>query len=96
MILFEVDAASVAVFELERDAPRSVDMDRITRRFEASQGMEIKAGHIHLFGSHNDVQAIQSTYDTRLHFGIYLSGASLLPKFGKSLALEPPDHRSKV
>jgi hypothetical protein len=29
VILLEVDAVSVAVFELERDAPRSVDVDSV-------------------------------------------------------------------
>ena len=44
-------------------------MDRIARRFEASQGMEIKAGHIHLFGSHNDVEDLpySHTDDTYCH-----------------------------
>jgi hypothetical protein len=58
VILFEVDATSVTVFEFERDAPWSIYMDRIPRRFEASQGMEIKAGDVHLYGSHDDVQAV--------------------------------------
>ncbi len=92
MILFEVDATGVTVFE--RNAPRSVDMDRIARRFEASQGVEIKAGDIHFFRPHNDVQAVQSAQDARLHLGINLSGASFLAKFGKALAFEAPDHNA--
>ena len=48
VILFEVDAAGVTVFEFERDAPWSIYMDQIARRFGASQGMEIKAGLLFL------------------------------------------------
>ena len=48
VILFEVDAAGVTVFEFERDAPWFIHMDQIARRFEASQGMEIKAGLLFL------------------------------------------------
>jgi len=61
VILFEVDATGVAIFEFERDTPRSIYMDRIARWFEASQGMKIKAGDIHFLGSYDDVQAVQST-----------------------------------
>ena len=50
MILFEVDATGIAFFEFECDAPRSIDIDRIARRFEASQGMEFEVGDVHLFG----------------------------------------------
>jgi hypothetical protein len=49
-MLFEVDAAGVAAFELERDAPWSIHMDRIARGFEASEGVEI--------GPNNNIQAI--------------------------------------
>ena len=61
MILFEVDAPGVAILEFERDAPRSIYMDRIAQWFEASQGMEIKAGDVHFLGSYDDVEAVQST-----------------------------------
>jgi hypothetical protein len=55
VVLFEVDATGVIVFEFKRNAPWSIDMDRIARRFEASQGMEIKAGDIHFFRPHDDI-----------------------------------------
>jgi hypothetical protein len=36
--LFEVDATGITVFEFKRDTTRSIHMDRIAGRFEASQG----------------------------------------------------------
>ncbi len=93
MILFEIDPTSIAFFEFKRDAPWSIHMDRVARRFKAAQGMKIKAGDIHLFGPHDDVQAVQSTQDARLHLGINFPRASFLPKFGKALAFEAQDHK---
>jgi len=46
VILLEVDAAGIAVHELERDAPRPIDVDRIAGRLEAPQRMKTKAGNI--------------------------------------------------
>jgi hypothetical protein len=53
--------AGVAIFEFKRDAPWPIHMDRITRRPEASQSMEIKTGDVHFFRPHGNVQAIQAT-----------------------------------
>ena len=61
MILLEVYPAGIAIFEFEGNAPWSTHMDRITRRFKASQGMEIKAGDVHFVRPHGDLQAIQTT-----------------------------------
>ena len=61
VILLEVDAAGVAILEFERDAPWPIHMDRVTRRFEASQRMEIKAGHVHFFRLRSDIQTVQAT-----------------------------------
>ena len=94
MLLFEVEATRVTFFKFKRDTPWSIDMDRIARRFEASQRMEIKARDIHFFRPHDDVQAVQSAQDAALHLGINLPRASFLPKFGKTLAFEAPDHNA--
>jgi hypothetical protein len=55
VILLEIDAARVAIFEFERDTPRSIDMDRAARRSEAAQRMEIKAWNIHFFWPRGNV-----------------------------------------
>ena len=80
--------------EFKRNAPRSIHVDRIARRLEASQGMEIKPGDVHLFGPHDDVQAVQSAEDAGMHLGVDLARAPFFPKFGKALAFEAPDHTS--
>jgi hypothetical protein len=59
VILLEIDAAGIAVVELERDA-RSVYMNRISSRLKTSQRMEIKAGNVHFLWPRSDVQAIQA------------------------------------
>jgi len=58
VILLEVDAASVTIFELECDAPRSVDVNRKARRLKATQLMKVKAGNVHFLGPRDNVQAI--------------------------------------
>jgi hypothetical protein len=96
VILLEVDAASVAVLKFERDAPRSIHMDRIARWVEASQGMEIETGDVHFFRPHGDIQAIQATKNAPVHLRVDLSGPPSLPKLGKTLALEAPDHNAAM
>jgi hypothetical protein len=54
-------SAGIAIFEFECDAPRPIYMDRITRWFEASQGMEIKTWDVHFFRSRGNIQAIQAS-----------------------------------
>jgi hypothetical protein len=48
VVLLEVDTMRVAFPELESNAPRSVDMDRVFRRSMAAQGVEIEAGDVHV------------------------------------------------
>ena len=92
MILFEIDPTSIAFFEFERDAPWSIHMDRVARRFKAAQGMKIKAGDIHLFRPHDDVQR-SSRRKMRACILASIVPVSFLPKFGKALAFKAPDHK---
>lgn len=92
MILLEVYPPSIAIFELECNAPWPIYVDRIARRFEAAQGMEVKTGDIHLFRPNGDVQTIEAAQDTRVHLRVDLPGSPFLPKLGKTLAFEAPDH----
>jgi hypothetical protein len=92
VILLEIYPAGVAIFKFERDAPRSIHMDRVPRGFEASQRMEIKAKDVHFFRPRGDVQAIQATQDTRMHLRVDFRSPPFLPKLGKTLAFEAPDH----
>jgi hypothetical protein len=63
VILLEINAPGVAVSKLECDAPRPIDVDRIARRLEASQGMKIKAGNVHFSRPDDDIQVIEATQD---------------------------------
>jgi hypothetical protein len=93
VILFEVDPARVAVLEFEGDAPRSVHMDRIARRLEAPQGIEIEPGDVHFLRPRGDIQAaIETTKNTLLHPRVDLGRSPAFPKLRKGLALEAPDH----
>ena len=52
MVLLEIDPASVAVFEFKRDAPRSVDVNRIALWIEAMQRMKVEAWDVHFLRPH--------------------------------------------
>jgi hypothetical protein len=82
MILLEINTADVAVVEFERDAPRSVYVNRIPNWLKASQRMEIKAWNVHFLRPRDNVQAVQAPQDAYMHLRIYLSGPPMLPKLG--------------
>src|SRR5580704_982063 len=92
VILLEVDAPGVAILECERDAPGPVHVDRIARGFETSQGMEVETGNVHFFRLRGDVPAIDATQYASMHLRVDLPRPPLLPKLGKALAFEVPDH----
>ena len=81
MILLEINADRVAGFELESDAPRTVDVNRIARGDEASQGMKIEPGEVHFLRRSGNVQWVQR---------IMMRLCSL----ASTLAERPFDHRS--
>ena len=91
MILLEVDAQGVASSKLESDAPRSVDVDGVTRRNKALQGVEVETGKIHLFRRHRDVQTIKADQDPLVRLGIDLGRAAFRPQLGQRLAPERLD-----
>jgi hypothetical protein len=59
--LFKIRAASIAVLEFKRDAPRAVNVDRVASRPKPSQRMKIETRKIHLLGPHRDIEAIEPT-----------------------------------
>jgi hypothetical protein len=96
MVLFEADPASLAAFKFKGDAPRPVDMDRITLGVEPLQGMKIEARNIHFLGSDSDLETIEPCENTFMHFRIDLRTAPLRPQFRKGLAFEGSDHKDNV
>src|ERR1700733_2040975 len=92
VVLLEIDATGVTVFKLECDAPRTIDMDRIPRRSKASQGVKVKAWHVHFVGTHDNIQTVQATQDAGVHLGIDLASPPALPKLSEAFAFEALDH----
>jgi hypothetical protein len=60
MILLEVDTQRVAILELERDAPRTVDVDRVSGRAMAMKSMKIESGNIHVRGSPGPIKSVEA------------------------------------
>jgi hypothetical protein len=60
MVLRQVDPKRVAFLELEGDAPRPVDVNRVADRL-ASQGMKIESGDIHIFRTPGLIEGIEPT-----------------------------------
>jgi hypothetical protein len=95
VILLEVHTASVTVFEFKRDAPWSVDMDRIAGWSKAPQRMKIKTWEVHFLRPHDDIQTVKPPQNAPMHFGIDFTGPPKLPKLGKTLAFEALDRITK-
>jgi hypothetical protein len=76
MVLLEIDATGLAVFEFERDAPRSIDVDRIAFRIEPLQGMKVEARDVHFLSSDGDVKRSSLA---KMRLCIFASIFELLP-----------------
>ena len=92
MVLLEIDAAGLAIFELEGYAPRPIDMDRIAFWIESLQRVKVEARDVHFLGSDGDVEAVEPCKNAPVHFRIYLRPLALGPQFRKGLALKSSDH----
>jgi hypothetical protein len=79
VVLFEVDATCLAIFELEGNAPGSVDVDRIALRIESLQGMKVETGNVHFLGPDGYVETIESREDAFVYFRIDLRTSAPLP-----------------
>src|ERR1700736_1814400 len=92
MILLQIDTAGFAIFEFEGDAPRAIDVDRITFRTEPLQGMKVEARDVHFLGSDGDVETVEPRENALMHFRIDLRTPALRPQLRKGFALEGSDH----
>jgi hypothetical protein len=79
VVLFEIDATGFAIFELERDAPRSIDVDRIALRIKPLQRMKIEARNVHFLMSDGDIETIESRENSFMHLRIDLRTLALGP-----------------
>src|SRR5437660_12288900 len=96
MILFEIDATSLAIFEFECDAPRSIDVDRIALRIEPMQGMMIEAREVHFFRPDGNIETVQPRENALVHLRVDLRTPAFRPQLRKGLALEGADHETSV
>jgi hypothetical protein len=95
VILFKVNPPSIALFELEGDAPRAIDVNRVTFRPVTPEGMEVEAREVHVVGFRGCVQGVQPQLDPAMKQGIYLCRPVVFPQFGEALADERSDHQSE-
>jgi hypothetical protein len=72
MILFKINVNHIAMFELECDAPGTVDMDSIAPGQESAQAMEIEPRQVHILGLLGDVQAVEAYQDSFLQLCVDL------------------------
>ena len=79
MVLLEIDPTGVAILEFERDAPRSIDVDRIALRIKSLQRMKIEARNVHFLGSDGDIETIKPCEDSFMHLRIDLQTLALGP-----------------
>jgi hypothetical protein len=92
MILFEIDTASVARVEFKGNAPRAIDVNRVTGGDKSLQRMKIESGKVHLFRRGRGIEAIKPYQDAFMHLDIDLCGATLRPQVGERFASERLDH----
>src|SRR5690606_29574817 len=92
VILLEIDAGGVLAVEFECDAPRPIDVHRVAGRVEASQGMEVETGQVHVFRALGNIQTVKPDTDAFVHLGVDLGGLTRLEKVRQRLALERLDH----
>jgi len=92
MVLFEIAAAGVAIFEFERNAPRSIDVDRIALRIEPLQGMKVEARDVHFLSPEGNVETVEPRKNALMHLRIDLRTSAARPQLRKGLAFEGSDH----
>ena len=73
MVLLEIDRKNVIAVELERYAPRPIDMNRVAGWIEALERMKIETGKVQLIKGNQRVKAGQADHEPLVH------AASILP-----------------
>jgi len=72
MMLLQVDTYRVAIFELESDAPRTIDVDRVSGRTMAMQDMKVEAWKVHVLRSPGPIESVETPEDSSMHPGVNL------------------------
>ena len=92
MVLFEIDPQRPPVTPFERDAPRAVDVDRITLWPRAAQRMEIKPRLIERFQTARFVKCIQTYQKAAAQIGSHAGALASLEQFSQTAVPETLDH----
>src|SRR5258707_12600836 len=92
VVLLEIDATGFAIFELEGDAPRSIDVDRIALRIKPLQRMKIEARNVHFLGSDGDIETIEPCENSFVQSSRRSSNSCPWPIAPKGFAFESSDH----
>lgn len=95
MILFQVDPQRIASFPLERDAPRTVDVNTVPfgRPLKA---MEVEPRHVQVSQDLRLIQGVQAPQTAFLQILPYPAAAATLEQVSQSFVLEASDHSSSV
>jgi hypothetical protein len=91
VILLEVDAIGVAALEFKRDAPRPVDVHRVSLRL-AMQGMEVEAVQVHVLRARRPVERIKPAQTALLQRFLNPRRRALLEHLLETLVPEAADH----
>jgi hypothetical protein len=77
MVLLEIDRKNVIAVELERYAPRPIDMNRVAGWIEALERMKIEAGKVQLIkGSQSVMSRLCMRVSILPDFPVFQSSAS--------------------
>jgi len=96
MVLLQIDAEGVTVFEFEGDAPWPVDVNAIAGGVEASQRMKVIADVIEIVGRSDGIQSIKPHRNSFLQFAVDLSRVPPRPQLPKPLVSKRLDHSRSV
>ena len=77
MVLFEIDAPRLTVFELECDTPGSIDVDRIAFRIESLQGVKVETWDVHFLGPDGYIETVEPRKNAFTRFRVDLRTPAL-------------------
>jgi len=96
MILFEVDSSSLALVELECDAPWSVHVNRIAGRFVPAEFVKVKTREIEVRRLRRCIESIKHQQCTRLKILSNPATSPFFEQLAKALVLPRSDHSRNV
>ena len=96
MILLQINLIGVTVSKLECDAPRPIHMDRIARRPEAPQRMELRASEAHVLRTHSLIETVEQTQDAIEPAMVDPARPALAPQLGQAFMPERLYHPVNV